>query len=111
MTEIWTPTQMEFDAFARLSGDANPIHLVGAGGRFGGPVAHGMLIQARLLAMVARLCGGRRPARIALTFPAPAYADEPLTLHAEPTASDCYAVRAARTACGTPVAEGEVRLA
>ena len=44
----WIPTQEEFDLFARISGDDNPIHVdpeFSARTRFGRTVSHGMLIQ------------------------------------------------------------------
>jgi len=51
----WTPTQADFDAFAAVSGDDNPIHVdpeFSAHTRFGRTVAHGMLLYSRLWAMV-----------------------------------------------------------
>jgi acyl dehydratase len=45
----------EFDAFARLSGDDNPIHVdpdFSSRTRFGRTVSHGMLIYAKLWALV-----------------------------------------------------------
>lgn len=80
---LWTPTQADFDAFARLSGDDNPIHLdadPAAHTGFGRPVSHGMLIYARLWAM---LRAARPEVRIraqSLMFPNPAYAGEALEL-------------------------------
>jgi acyl dehydratase len=47
ISEVKTFTQAEFDAFARLSGDDNPIHVdpeFSARTRFGRTVAHGMLL-------------------------------------------------------------------
>lgn len=86
LTRDWTPTQAEFDAFAALSGDANPIHTdaaFSAASRFGRTVAHGMLIYTRLWALVREEGGVARVARQEMMFPAPAYAGEVLELRAE----------------------------
>jgi acyl dehydratase len=87
MTETWLPTQAAFDAFARLSGDDNPIHTdpaFAAATRFGRTVAHGMLIWTRLDALLARVAPGARVVEQSLMFPAPAFADEALTLTVAP---------------------------
>lgn len=78
----WTPTLAEFQAFAALSGDANPIHLDAAFAAthpFGRPVSHGMLIHARLWALGQR-CGLSPRLTARITFPSPAYAGERLRL-------------------------------
>lgn len=99
----WTPTVDEFRAFAALSGDANPIHTdpaYAATHPFGRPVSHGMLIHARLRALAERARLG--PMRqVALMFPHPAYADEPLILTVAPGPGGFTA--AATRADGTPV--------
>ncbi|TYC52209.1 hydratase [Rhodobacterales bacterium] len=79
----WTPTQQDFDAFARLSGDDNPIHVdpeFSARTRFGRTVAHGMLLYSRAFACLERLYPGRRHLVQTLMFPNPAYAEEELSL-------------------------------
>lgn len=83
----WTPTQAELDAFAALSGDANPIHVdpaYCATTRFGLPVCHGMLIHARLWAMAAGAFPGRRWREARMMFPEPARVGEALTLRLDP---------------------------
>ena len=82
---VWTPALDEFRAFARLSGDDNPIHTDPAYAvthPFGRPVSHGMLIKARLWAL-ARQAGAEPGQMAAVMFPNPAYADEPLSLTVE----------------------------
>lgn len=95
----WTPTLDEFRAFARLSGDANPIHVdpaQAAAHPFGAPVAHGMLIYARLRPLM--LSTGLAPgAPVALMFPNPAYAGQALVLTAGLSGAE------ARRLDGTPV--------
>ncbi|MES0812117.1 MaoC/PaaZ C-terminal domain-containing protein [Roseibium sp. SCPC15] len=79
----WTPRQSDFDAFATLSGDDNPIHVdpeFSARTRFGRTVSHGMLLYTRVFAHLQALYPGRKHAMQTLMFPNPSYADEELTL-------------------------------
>jgi len=75
-------TQRQFDEFARLSGDDNPIHVdpdFCAGTRFGRPVAHGMMLFGMLDAAVSRWLD--EPVAVwaqELTFRAPTFADDDL---------------------------------
>lgn len=77
-------TQHDFDLFARLSGDDNPIHVdreFAATTRFGRTVAHGMLLFAAANAAINRWIGGRLNLhRQQLVFPAPTFADEDVAL-------------------------------
>lgn len=110
----WTPRQQDFDAFAALSGDANPIHTdphFARSSRFGRTVSHGMLIWWQLQDLLARAAPGRRVASVALVFPNPAFADEPLRLHATQVAADAWVLGACRTGDGAAVAELRVDLA
>lgn len=110
LSEVWTPAQAEFDAFARLSGDDNPIHTdpaFAAATRFGRTVAHGMLIWSRLDALLARAAPGARLEAAALMFPAPAYAGEPLTLTVEAAGPGLWRLMA--RAGERVVAAGEAR--
>ena len=82
-------TQADFDAFARLSGDHNPIHVdpaFAAGTPFGATVSHGMLLFSRLRALLARRYPGARLLAQSLKFPAPSYAGEALRLRLAPGA-------------------------
>ncbi|MCR9059243.1 MaoC family dehydratase [Roseibium album] len=79
----WTPRQADFDAFARISGDDNPIHVdpaFSARTRFGRTVSHGMLLYARVFGHLEALYPGRKHDLQTLMFPNPSYADEELVL-------------------------------
>lgn len=81
--ETRTFSQAEFDDFARLSGDANPIHVdpaFASGTAFGATVAHGMLLFSAIRGLITRHLPGRRLLDQELKFPAPTYADERVTL-------------------------------
>lgn len=91
IVETWTPRQADFDRFAELSGDDNPIHVdpeFSARTRFGRTVSHGMLLYARLWAMAKRHWPNASHAGQALMFPAPSYADEPLVFRVAPMDGD-----------------------
>ncbi len=79
-------SQDEFDAFARLSGDDNPIHVdsaYSAGTRFGRPVAHGMWLFSVLSAEIGAMFPGGRLDGIELMFPRPTYAGDQMELEVE----------------------------
>ncbi|MEY3234776.1 MAG: hypothetical protein RL230_2047 [Pseudomonadota bacterium] len=75
---ILTPTQDDLDLFAKLSGDANPIHVdpdFAARSGFGRTVAHGAMLTAWLV----RAAGlSAAPQTTSAMFPAPAFAGEAL---------------------------------
>jgi len=74
-------SQADFDHFARLSGDNNPIHTdpeFCTGTRFGRTVAHGLLLCSVLRGLIDRLRPGSRLSEQAVMFPAPTYAEEPM---------------------------------
>ncbi len=111
-------TQADFDLFARLSGDDNPIHVdpgFAARTRFGRTVSHGMLLYALIRAELARLAPGARQAEQRLIFPAPTYAGDPLTveLRVAEVSADGRAARlttAIRRGAGDLVCDGETQL-
>lgn len=120
ITARWTPRQTDFDRFARLSGDDNPIHVdpvFSARTGFGRTVAHGMLLYSRVWALIRAARPGACHAGQTLMFPAPAYADEELeiTIAFKGTASDgrhpgrasTCSVRIARLHDGAEVLAGE----
>ena len=79
-------TQEDFNAFAKLSGDDNPIHVdpeFSARTSFGRTVSHGMLLYTILRGLAAELSPGARQISQSLKFPAPAFADEPIRFVAE----------------------------
>lgn len=106
-------TQADFDAFAALSGDDNPIHVdpdFSARTSFGRTVSHGMLLYTILRGLADKLAPGARQVSQALMFPAPAYADEPIRFEAHVAGEDgshrSIAMRATRLHDETCVCEG-----
>ena len=74
-------SQADFDSFASLSGDNNPIHTdpdFCAGTRFGRTVAHGLLLCSVLRGLIEQLVPGARLDEQSVMFPAPTYANEPM---------------------------------
>jgi acyl dehydratase len=72
-------TQADFDAFAALSGDDNPIHVdpaFSAKTRFGRTVSHGMLLSTVLRGLLDQLVPGARQVEQKLMFPSPTYAGD-----------------------------------
>lgn len=109
----WTPRQADFDAFAEVSGDDNPIHVdpeFSARTRFGRTVSHGMLLYARLWAMLRENFPGRRHQVQTLMFPAPSFADEPLRLELEEMGDGEVVMRITRIADDTVTLQGACRL-
>jgi acyl dehydratase len=73
--------QADFDNFARLSGDDNPIHtdpVFCSKTRFGRTVAHGLLLCSVLRGLIDQLAPGARLSEQSVMFPAPTYAGEPM---------------------------------
>lgn len=108
-----TLTQDDFNAFAALSGDDNPIHVdpdFSARTSFGRTVSHGMLLYTVLRGLAAKLCPDARQVSQELKFPAPAYADEPLLFEARVNdgsqSGRSVAMRATRLRDGECVCEG-----
>ena len=113
-----TCTLADFTRFAALSRDDNPIHVdadFAAGTRFGRPVAHGMLLYSLLCGLLSQHFPGAVQLDQTFIFPAPTYADVPLTLRAE--VLELLADGQARLAttitdpAGEVLAQGETRLA
>jgi acyl dehydratase len=83
-----TFTQDDFDRFAALSGDDNPIHVdpnYAARTRFGKTVAHGMLLYSLICAGLGEHLPGPGTIQIEqeLTFSAPTFAGEEITIRLE----------------------------
>lgn len=109
--------QEDFDHFAHLSGDHNPIHVnpaFAADTHFGATVSHGMLLFTVLRGLLERHYPGCHPDIQDLTFPAPAYADETLTLLLEhrtgPVDGSRYLTTRIRKADGRDCLQGYCRL-
>jgi acyl dehydratase len=113
--EVWTPSQANFDRFATLSGDDNPIHVdpaFSARTRFGRTVSHGMLLYSRVWALIKKHWPQAEHAGQTLMFPAPSYADEPLLIAIDPVDGDPsrLAVTITRQADGEVTLQGECLL-
>ncbi|MQY42722.1 hydratase [Epibacterium sp. SM1969] len=83
LEERWVPTQAEFDAFAKVSGDDNAIHVdpeFCASTSFGRTVSHGMLIYTKLWGMLKRHDASITQISQNMMFPNPSYAGEELRL-------------------------------
>lgn len=83
-----TFTQGEFDLFAKLSGDNNPIHVDPAFSsrtKFGKTVAHGMLLYSTIGRCLGALLPGSGTVQISqeLMFPNPTFVDQEITVHLE----------------------------
>lgn len=79
-----TVTQRDFDRFAALSRDDNPIHCnpdFARGTRFGATVAHGMFLYGLICgALTRRLDAPWMPVAQTLTFPAPTFAGDEVSV-------------------------------
>jgi len=78
---VRTFSQADFDRFAQLSGDDNPIHTdpdFSARTRFGRTVAHGLFLCSVLRGLIDKLVPGGRLTDQSMMFPAPTYAGEPM---------------------------------
>ena len=92
-----TLTQADFDNFAALSGDDNPIHVdpvFSAESQFGRTVAHGFLINTILRGLLDTLVPGGRQLSQSLIFPAPTYADELMRFAVSISSDDGSVVKA-----------------
>lgn len=112
----WTPTQRDFDTFARLSGDDNPIHVdpvFSARTRFGRTVSHGMLLYTRVFACLETLYPGRRHEMQTLMFPNPSYAGEELALSfaEDPDQPGLVVIEISRTADRAVTLSGTCKIA
>jgi acyl dehydratase len=82
-------TQADFDEFARLSGDDNPIHVdpaFSARTKFGRTVAHGMYLYGTICGLLSKYFPGAVQVEQNLMFPAPTFTGEVMTIVVEVTA-------------------------
>jgi acyl dehydratase len=79
-------TQADFDRFARVSGDDNPIHVdseFASRTRFGRTLAHGMMLYSLVVHLIrAELLPGSVELEQDLVFPGPIYAGDELIIDA-----------------------------
>lgn len=83
VTSKHTLTQDEFNRFAMLSGDDNPIHIdaeFSARTRFGRTVAHGMFLYTLVCGVLAKHFPNAVQASQDLMFPTPSYVGEEITI-------------------------------
>jgi len=93
-------TQEDFNRFAALSGDDNPIHVdaaFAARTRFEKTVAHGMFLYGIICGALAQGFPGGAQLEQQLMFPTPAYAGEELTIRLEVVETQPEARRARLT--------------
>ena len=91
ITETKVFTQADFDEFARLSKDDNPIHVdpqFSARTGFGRTAAHGMFLYGTICGLLSQHFPGAVQLEQSLMFPAPTYAGEAMTVQAEIMAID-----------------------
>ena len=84
-------SQADFDLFARLSGDDNPIHTdpeFSARTHFGRTVAHGLLLCSVLRGLVDQLLPGGKVKEQSVMFPAPTFTEEPMRFSAKITQAE-----------------------
>ncbi len=77
--------QDEFDRFAALSGDDNPIHVdpeFSARTRFGKTVAHGMFLYSLICGVLAKHFPNASQVSQDLMFPSPSYVGEEIVVSA-----------------------------
>jgi acyl dehydratase len=111
-------TQRDFDRFATLSGDDNPIHVdpsFARGSALGATVAQGMLLNGLIHAalsrrLAARLPGGWLPLAQSLVFPAPTYVGDAIAVDASPLPGVLRFATRVRNQHGATTADGEASL-
>ena len=114
LSVTWTPSQQEFDLFARICGDDNPIHVdpdFSARTAFGRTVSHGMLIYTKLWGLLIASHPEIRQTGQSIMFPNPCYTGEPVELTISGECPGMLSVRAARTADGAELLVGETEVA
>ncbi len=82
-TSIRTFTQDDFNRFAALSGDDNPIHVdpeFSARTKFGKTVAHGMLLYSAMCGLLSQHVPTAEQIEQDLRFPSPTYVGEEITI-------------------------------
>ncbi|UWR09072.1 MULTISPECIES: MaoC family dehydratase [Ruegeria] len=113
LQQRWTPTQDDFDAFARVSGDDNAIHVdpdFCADTTFGRTVSHGMLLYAKLWGMLKKNDPSLNTSSQSLMFPNPAFAGEPLDLSIKQETQGRLIMRAVRVADGAECLIGKAEI-
>jgi acyl dehydratase len=109
--------QADFDCFARLSGDNNPIHVDPAFSSrmpFGRTVAHGLLLCSVLRGLIEQLLPGGRLVDQSVMFPAPTFAGERMCFTVAVTDTEdsgaSFTLEVLRVADGTVTCQGHARV-
>ena len=119
VSTVRTFEQADFDRFARLSGDENPIHTdpgFSALSRFGRTVAHGLLLCSVLRGQVDRLIPGGQLIEQSVMFPAPTFTGDAMRFTAAVSGGDDetsleLALRVERVEDGLVTCQGHCRVA
>ena len=106
--------QADFDRFARLTGDDNPIHcdpVFAAGSHFGATVAHGMLLYGCICKGLAELIPGPGAVQLeqSLMFPNPTFVNDPISVRLT-VEGDAGGILDIATVITKPGADGAVLL-
>ncbi len=110
----WVPTQAEFDLFAEISGDDNPIHVdpdFSARTRFGRTVSHGMLIYSKLWNLLRATWPNERHQGQSMMFPNPCFVGDRVRLSVEPAGDGRFAIEAVRLSDEAVLLTGETETA
>ncbi|MGH1414369.1 MAG: MaoC/PaaZ C-terminal domain-containing protein [Pelagimonas sp.] len=114
LAAIWCPSQADFDLFAQVSGDDNPIHVdpeFSAGSAFGRTVSHGMLIYSKLWGLICAQHPGAQSVRQAMMFPNPCFTGEEVRLEVTGDIPGAVAMRAVRIMDEAELFVGEAEVA
>ncbi|MCP5086785.1 MAG: hydratase [Rhodobacteraceae bacterium] len=114
LKQEWVPTQEEFDIFAHVSGDDNPIHVdpeFSARTRFGKTVSHGMLIYSKLWALLQSGVPDARQTSQTMMFPNPCFVGDTVDLTIEEVSAKTFDLWAVRRTDGAEFLVGQAELA
>lgn len=109
----WIPTQAEFDLFAEISGDDNPIHVdtdFSARTRFGRTVSHGMLIYGKLWGLLTSAHPDCRHVGQTLMFPNPCFVGDRVRLTVRRVDHGTFAIEAMRPSDEAVLLTGETKV-
>lgn len=110
-------SQADFDHFAQLSGDSNPIHVdpvFSAGSRFGHTAAHGLLLCSVLHGLIEQLLPHMRLVEQSVMFPAPTFTGDRMCFTVAVTSADdsgtTVKLEVLRVGDGTVTCQGHARV-
>lgn len=109
----YTFSQEDFDSFARLSGDSNPIHIdptFAAKSGFGKTVAHGIFLYSILYENLSKLIQGRKVTSSKIQFPAPTFTMTPMIFDIKQNSENEYLLRSREKSNGKETCIVEISL-